>query len=207
MLISSVANHLAPPTTGYVMNSPLLFSLFEQWCETDYYEILDIAPANQQQLDYFSQLHCKLFLPGCGEELLAMRLDDYDTNFKINRALLEKIPLSGHRSSTLNLIMLWDLPNYLEPQLLHQLIDYLLPFSKRDVMLHTYIHTREFMPEIPGKYHFRKDNKIEVAHPSAKSVLCPMYYQDALQKILTPFLVQKGILLSNGFQEYLLIRQ
>ncbi len=207
MLISSVAEHLAPQQTGYTMNSPLLFSLLDKFNEETYYEILDVNPANQFQLDYFSRVHCKLFLPGCGQQLLAMNLDEYDTKTKINRALVKNLQLYKNKKASLNLIMLWDLPNYLDPRLLNELNQFLLPHSTNDVILHIYIQTRENMPELPGQYTFQGDNKISVENNSVKTIPCPMYYKEALQKILSPFVVQKGVLLSNGLQEYILKRQ
>jgi len=207
MLISSVAEHLAPPQTGYAMNSPLLFSLLDKFDQDTYYEILDVNPANQLQLDYFSRVHCKLFLPGCGQQLLAMDIDKYDTATKMNRELVKNLQLYKNNKAHLNMIMLWDLPNYLDTRLLNELIQYLLPHAQDHVMLHVYIQTRESMPEIPGHYTFHGDNKIWVENNSHKTIPCPMYYKEALQKILSPFFVQKGVLLSNGLQEYLLKRQ
>mgnify|MGYP000116712367 CR=1 FL=1 len=207
MLISSVAEHLAPQQTGYAMNSPLLFSLLDKFSENTYYEILDVNPANQFQLDYFSRVHCKLYLPGSGQQLLALSPDEYDTEMKINRALVKNLQLYKNKKAHLNLIMLWDLPNYLDTHLLSALIQFLMPHAQNDVMLHIYIQTRETMPEQPGHYIFQGDNKIWVENNSTNMKPCPMFYKEMLQKILTPFAVQKGVLLSNGLQEYLLKRQ
>ncbi|VAW96475.1 hypothetical protein MNBD_GAMMA21-1028 [hydrothermal vent metagenome] len=207
MLISSVAEHLAPQQSGYAMNSPLLFGLLDGYSEDTYYEILDVNPANQFQLDYFSRVHCKLYLPGSGQQLLAMNPDEYDTQTKINRALVKNLQLYKNKKTHLNLIMLWDLPNYLDTRLLNELVQFLMPHAQDDVMLHIYIQTRESMPGLPGHYTFQGDNKIWVENNSTNSIPCPMYYKDALQKILSPFVVQKGVLLSNGLQEYLLKRQ
>ncbi len=207
MLISTVAEHLAPQQTGYAMNSPLLFGLLDKFDADHYYEILDVNPANQFQLDYFARVHCKLYLPGCGQQLLEIDMEKLDTQTKINRALVKNLQLYKNNKANLNLIMLWDLPNYLDTRLLNEVVQFLLQHTNDNVMLHIYIQTRESMPELPGNYTFQSDNKIWVENNSNNSTPCPMYYKEALQKILSPFMVQKGVLLSNGLQEYLLKRQ
>lgn len=204
MLISSVAEHLAPPQTGYAMNSPLLFDLLNNWNDERYYEIFDIAPANQQQLDYFSRVHCKLFLPACSERLMAIPINEETQEDEILQELAACIAFRRTEKANLDLLMLWDLPNYLDPRLLQEWVRFILPHCQSDAVLHMYIQTREKMPELPGRYRFCSGQKVTVENRSTTMAKCPMYYQEALHKILHPFRVKKGILLSNGLQEYLL---
>jgi hypothetical protein len=192
------------------IKSPLLSDLLGAYTEEGYYQVLDTMPAYNQLIEYFSRLHCKLFLPGCHESLLTLKLDELDTETKLNRALIKHIGLKKQSKAALTLILLWDLPNYLEPELLQALIQYLLPHCKENVMLHAYIHTREQMPTQPGIYKIHSGDKSAVVskeQTKGQSCSSPMYFQETLQKLMSPFLVQRSILLSGGMQEYLLQRR
>ncbi len=187
--------------------SPLLFDVVGNFSENSFFEILDVMPAYSQLIEQFSSLHCKLHLPGCNKSLFSLSMDALDTDAKLNRALIKTLGFKKQNKASLNLILLWDLPNYLDTNLLRALIQYLLPHCVADVMLHAYIHTREQMPTTPGIYQLQSDRKvsrIDKDKNAGQTCLSPMYYQETLQKALSPFLVQRSILLSGGMQEYLL---
>jgi len=192
---------------GRAIKSPLLFDLFGNFSEERYFQLLDIQPVSGQFIEHFSSLHCKLYLPGCSESLLSLNMDDLDTDTKLNRALVKNLGLKKQSKASLSLILLWDLPNYLDANLLHTLIQYLLPHCTDDVKLHAYIHTRGQMPAEPGVYQLQSDGKIAITLKDQQTSSSPMYYQETLQKTLSPFLVQRSILLSGGMQEYLLQRR
>ena len=188
--------------------SPLLFDVFGNFSENSFFEILDVMPAYSQLIEQFSSLHCKLYLPGCDKSLFSLNMDEQDTDAKLNRALIKTLGFKRQNKASLNLVLLWDLPNYLDTNLLRALVQYLLPHCADDVMLHTYIHTREQMPVTPGIYQLQSDRKVSRVNKNAgQTCLSPMYYQETLQKTLSPFLVQRSILLSGGMQEYLLQRR
>ena len=192
---------------GRAIKSPLLFDLFSGFSEEKYFQLLDVQPVSGQFLEYFSSLHCKLYFPGCSDSLLALKMDELDTETKLNRALVKNLRLKKQNKASLSLILLWDLPNYLNENLLHALVQHLLPHCTDDVKLHAYIHSREKMPAEPGVYQLQTDSKVAITRNDTQTCTSPMYYQETLQKTLSPFLVQRSILLSGGMQEYLLQRK
>jgi len=200
----SVASQLLHQETDCVINSPLLSSLMSDYAEQDYFEILDLMPASGQFIDLFSAHHCKLYLPGCHAALSALNLDALDSENKLNSAFINSLGFKQQNKAALNLILLWDLPNYLEARLLQALVQYLLPHCAAKVMLHTYIHTREQMPVTPANYKLQNDRRVAVEQTNTQTCLSPMYYQESLQKAMSPFLVQRGILLSGGMKEYIM---
>lgn len=199
-----LASYVDKPEAGYRMNSPLLFQLLQGLPEEGYYQFLDITPATPGLLDFFSQYHCKLYLPGCVNELWQMKAEDLDTPHKLNRALVNSVGLYRNNKAQLDVLLLWDLPNYLDKQILSGLIEYLLPHTTNTVCLHSYIYTRQEMPASPGRYQFTSDSKMWVEQQSQQTIPCPAYYQEVLHKLLKPFVVHRSILLSNGLQEYIL---
>lgn len=197
-------NRLSEQDSRYLLNSPLLFGSLDTIDPETRIDILDLAPATPELLEYFSPRHCKLYLPGCRESLLNLRMQEEQDEQKLPVIFNRLIPLSGANDKALDIILLWDLPNYLDKQVLTGLIQHLLPRLDRNSVLHTYIHTRQSMPETPAVYRLTCENKLIVDISSAAHTDSPMYYQELLHKVIRPFRVDRGMLLANGLQEYIL---
>lgn len=193
---------------GFAMRSPLLFDYLNHRDEETRYEFLNILPASQGMLDYFSKIHCKLYLPACARELYEMNAEELDIPQKTERAFADIFDLHKNRHAKLDMIMLWDLPNFLDKRILTGLIEFLLSHMHDRVILHTYIYTKRLMPCLPGHYYFVKDSNAEdrvwFGNTHEVTRRCPVYSQEALQKLMQPFQVTRSILLSNGLQEYIL---
>jgi hypothetical protein len=190
-------------TAGYRINSPLLFTFLQKLPEEGYYHCLDLAPANLALLDYFAQFHCKLYLPNCAGELLGMDTEQLDTPQKRRALIAGLLHLEGYRCAGLDIILLWDLINYLPAPVLSDLIDYLREYTGRQTIIHGYVYTRQSMPASPATFRFTTEEAIDVMQTSQAMSKCPAYYQEVLHRLLKPFVVQRSILLSSGLQEYL----
>ncbi len=190
--------------TGLAFSSPILFELLNSLPKEERHEILNPLPANQGLIDSFSNFCCKLYLPGCMQELYEMTSGRYDTATKLNRAFAKKIGIYKKQKAALNLVFLWDLPNYLDKQVMKGLIEYLLHHSHKNIKLHFYIYTREQMPSSPGVYSIMPEGKIWLDNSGDATVKSPLYFQEALQSLLHPFKVKRSMMLSSGLQEYIL---
>ena len=199
-----LASRIPGQDSGFVMNSPLLFDLVRQLSDDSHYEILDILPATQGVLDLFSHLSCKLYLPGCSNDLFRMNTEELDTVSNLDRALNKTLGFRANTSQRLDMVFLWDLPNYMDRRVLASLIDYLRPHIKDSVKLHTYIHTRQFMPMRPARYSATTEGKVCVSDLYEATCKSPGYFHEALQELLYPFQVNRSILLATGMQEYIL---
>ncbi len=197
------ANPLITPAAGYRMNSPLLFDYLRHLPEDGYYQFLDVTTASPGLLDFFARFHCRLYLPGCVDELWRMHTGELDTPEKVYSALSKTVLLEGERPAKLDVILLWDLINYLQKPILSSLIEYLLATSTPDTVIHSYVYTRQSMPAAPGRYQFTLDNDILAQTRTTQTIACPAYYQEVLHKLINPFVVQRSILLSSGLQEYI----
>jgi len=190
--------------TGFAISSPILFDLLNSLSKQDYHEILDILPANQGVIDSFSRFHCKLYLPGCLKELCAMTPDRHDTPHKLHRALTRALGFYKKQSASLNVIFLWDLPNYLNKPVMRGLIEYLSHHMHENVTLHFYIHTKQQMPASPRGYSILPEGKVWLENSDNATIKSPLYYQEALLTLFHPFKVKRSMLLSSGLQEYIL---
>jgi len=201
---------LAEQEERYSINSPLLFGALAALDPEKRIEVMDLSPANPQLIEYFNQYHCKLYLPACRDALLELtsRNQAAETEDEAKPVLDAEVrsclQTGTEINMPLNVILLWDLPNYLDKRVLSELIAQLAKFSDPNTVLHIYIHTRQSMPDRPADYRLMPDNRIMAKMPGQWHTDCPMYYQELLHKVMAPFRVVRGMLLSNGLQEYIL---
>jgi len=196
---------LAEQETRYSINSPLLFGVLSALDPETRFNVLDLSPANPELVEYFSGYRCKLVLPGCRDELLDLKPDEEDASKPtIETEINASLPSRAAGELPLNLILLWDLPNFLDKRVLRALAAQLAERCDHNTVLHTYIHTRQNMPDQPADYRLMPDNHILVDIAGTWNTPCPMYYQEMLHKLLAPFRIVRGMLLSNGLQEYIL---
>lgn len=188
----------------YTLTSPLLFGVLQALEPDTRVEVMELAPANCALLDYFSQFPAKLFLPGCRNELLGLGTSESEAGPPLSQTLQRLIPLQERDRHSLKLLLLWDLTNYLEKSVLSALIEHLSPLFSKLTVLHTYIHTRQTMPALPGDYRLAAGQTVMVDMPAPWTAPSPVYHQALLNKVLSPFRVERGMLLANGFQEYIL---
>jgi len=197
-------NQPAEQESCYPLKSPLLFGVLQALDPDTRIDVLDLTPAYAGILEFFSQYHCKLFLPGCKEQLLAVHLDEEEDDSALIRKIEACIPMQADKHNALDLLLLWDLPNYLDQRVLPALIKYLASQADERTVLHTYIHTRQTMPARPGDYRLTSEQAIRVNLSAPWTARSPAYHQAMLNKLFSPFRVTRGMLLANGFQEYLL---
>lgn len=198
----AVATQSARQTGGFAMNSPLLFGLLNNLSPENFYQVLDVLPASQGIIDYFSDVHCKLYLPGCSRQLYSLAQQQTEPEENPDYDVARLLGLEGTAGTSLDLILLWDLPNYLENGVLRALIEYLSGYTAKRAVLHCYIHTRQTMPAQPGRFSLQADDSLWVEYDDG-SCACPLYYQQMLNKLFYPFRVERSILLASGLQEYL----
>lgn len=191
---------------GETSSSPLLFSLLDGLDPEQRYEILETCKPSRNTIDYLSNYRCKLYISNSNTELTTLDAENLDTPTKLNRAFVKALNLYKNQKAQLDILLLWDLPNYIQPALFPALIDYLLPHLNKDATLHCYIQTSSLMPEHPGQYHILGDKTVRISHHAPRTRACPCYYQEALHKLMAPFRVKRSILHTNGTQEYLLSR-
>lgn len=187
----------------YHLNSPLLFAALSALDPETRVDLLDLTPATPEHLSYFRDYAVRLELPGCHASLLEKREEEELENEKLDNLFERLMPSPAASNKPLDIILLWDLPNYLDKKIVSALIQYLLPRTGVHTLIHTYIHTRQSMPAHPAEYRLLQENKVLVDIDSDWSAKSPMYYQELLHKVFKPFRVERGMLLSNGMQEYI----
>ena len=166
------------------------------------HNILDLGAAVGTNVEYFSQFNCQL------------RIEDLFQNVSsLNTAAAQGIGWATEQARRLfsygddmrfDVVLAWDLFNYLEPVALQALMSYLSRFCQSGTLLFVLVYTRKEMAKEPINFTIIDQATITLKQASGEQRPCPQYTLGELQKRLPGFKVVRAFLLQNGMQEFVL---
>lgn len=184
-------------------NSPLLFSIFDSLDEDMRSVILDSGELNAFSLDFYNRYACRLYVSRLIYSIIKELNNSTDELDDWANSLNARIDECNIRPSELDIILLWDLPNYLSLPRFELLCKLLHKYCSRPLKMHAYIYNTRYMPDEPQLYILHDDNKVSFRNIANSSMNCPGYSQTELQKQSCPFRVEHVVILSSGIEEYL----
>mgnify|MGYP007088488856 CR=1 FL=1 len=102
-----------------------------------------------------------------------------------------------------DIILAWDLFNYLDELEFRELMVHLGRFCRPNTLLFAFISTCKSIPERPAKYSIVDTETITSQKLSNIIRPCPQYQETQLNKLMPEYQVLNSFLLRNGFKEYL----
>jgi len=156
--------------------------------------VLDLAKVCNNNLQFLSQLNCKVYLS-----------DIYDHLDLINSNQLQKLIISPDNTK-FDLILCWDLLNYLTVPQLEILLQHLQRQSNENALLHFFIRDQANMPALPYTFRILENDNIQIDNQSNEETICPRHSLRKLKQLLMEFSSKQGSLLNNGLQEYIWIK-
>lgn len=185
------------------INSPLLFGLFDQPDDCSRLVILDSGELNASSLQYYNKYRCRIYVSRLIYSMaLQSSVDELDP-VEWKTSLSKQIDECDIQLSELDIILLWDLPNYLSLEQLTCLCTLLIEYSSRPLKMHAYIYNTRFMPDRPQSWRIHANDKVSFSSLNENSVPCPVYSQTDLKKHVYPYHVDHVVMLSSGIEEYI----
>ena len=168
--------------------------------ETGRQRILDLGPAIGTNVAFFSNLPCNLFIadlhealyPGSAEGVMRRR-ENFD------ELLTNELP----EESDFDLVLAWDLLNYLDEEEMRSLSHHLAAVCTPGAVLYALITTRKVMPNKPAAYRIVDPSRLAYEIDSGVRREAPRYKEPVLNRAMPEFSVESSYLLRNGMQEYL----
>jgi len=204
MSVSSAAMSSELESGPFELRVPLFESTVAAFEEDRRYVVADLGCARAGTVDLFSRFRCRLLVidlpaalderPGDGEpDSMAVWLD----------RLLAPID-----DEPLDLILCWNLLNYLSPDEIRALSDRLAGCARPCAGLHALIeYSARHMPSTPWSFAAQGRAQLTVEPASGPQSPAPRYSPKALEKQLQGFGSERTMLLGNGMQEFLYRRQ
>lgn len=168
------------------------------------YHILDLGTAVGQNIEFFSQFTCKIYI-----EELYTTLNSFDyfspEDGSGYEAVFEYL-LPYRKNTRFDVILAWDLFNYLEREELRHLLRHLRRFFHAETLLFALISTLKHMPEEPIRFRIVDHQTLVYEFSSTVLKPCPRYQHTDLTRVMPGFRVCNSFHLRNGFREYLFLR-
>jgi hypothetical protein len=162
--------------------SPCLLSIRKYLREHPRSSVLDLGNFNNSKLQYLSVSQCKI-------DALGLCLD--------NKYGLDCISKAG----MYDLVLCWDLLNYLSEEGLLQFFAYLDKHTKKNAFLYFFTRNQAMMPTTPCDFQLSLPNKLHISTFNDEEVECPRYSSLFIKERLLMFYNQRAFLLKNGLQE------
>ena len=186
--------------TGGV-NAPLFRRLLELQSADRRAVVLDLGPARMETVALFSQFRCRLEFADLGDGLDAL-------NAETDRLLLRQITeaaLPRRRQEAPDIVLCWDLLNYLQRPALAALMARVAARSRPGTLVHALItYSAARMPARPDRYAALSDGRLMIQRTTSAECAAPRYTPEDLRNCLPDYTVESAMLLKNGMQEFLL---
>ncbi|RKZ99259.1 MAG: hypothetical protein DRQ47_11330 [Gammaproteobacteria bacterium] len=187
-----------PKPEPVTINCPVFGAFSEELQQDVNYQILDLGSASPENLDFFSIFNCRLQI---ADALPALQLlDDLSSDEQANK-LDELIPKQADKSY--DIILFWDLLNYIEPETIRSIINHLSDSIEPGTVLYALNASRGTIPDQPGRHRVIDAGQLLYEPANSNYMPSPCHAQRVLEKYMPGFKVEKSLLLKNGLQEFL----
>lgn len=191
----------APATDPGVVNAPLFRRLLDTLSADQRSVILDLGSARPETLALFGRYRCRLDFADLAEGIDGLVPDPEDPRALRSRA---EALLPPRRHEPVDVVLCWDLPNYLQRPALTTLMDCIAERARPRSLVHlmvVYSGTR--MPARPSHYAPLPDGRLASTPATTDQRDAPRYSPEDLGRCLRGYVVEGAVLLRNGMQEFL----
>ncbi len=164
--------------------------------------VLDLGPASGANVSFFAARACKLFIADLNSSLFGPT-NPANRAERLDLALTRDIPVT----ETFDLILLWDLLDYLDDRDIRILASRLQPVCHAATLLYGMVSVRKLIPDRPSRFEICDVDSIRYSASSPLRRPAPLHKEPELAKLMPDFEVESTYLLRHGKQEYLFRRR
>jgi hypothetical protein len=164
------------------------------------YSVLDLGPASSGNVNFFAALSCRLYIADLFHTLRQRGGLPPEQSIPFERELASTLP-----KGCFDLILCWDILNYLSGAQMEILGRHLTSRSRPGSKLFALIAPHGDIPELPQRFEILSQESLRYTRHSAARRPAPGYREPELNRWIAPFAVHSSYLLRHGVQEYILI--
>lgn len=193
-----------PATALEIHRSLALGTLLAELAPESRLRVLDLGPAVGDNVSFLSErFRCKLQVADLYRSAVAAGSRWSDPEADPLALLRELLPLSDE----LDLVLAWDVLNYLTRPQIRALASHLATACPPGARLLAMIATGAEMPRGPLTYVFQGDDRLLYRGGDGPTRPAPRYRPAEVDELTPGFAVDRSFLLRHGVQEYLLVRR
>jgi hypothetical protein len=186
--------------TGEALNAPLYQSLVQRLHAGGRWVVIDLGAPRSATIAAFGRFRCRLDIVQLVDGLDAL---NGESDPRRLRQCAEGL-LLPRRDEPADVVLCWDLINYLKPPALTVLMDCIALRCKRGALAHGLVYySARSMPPTPSTFVPVDDQHLaQVMKPPGERP-APRYSPEDLARCMPRYSVERGRLLRNGMQEFL----
>jgi SAM-dependent methyltransferase len=163
------------------------------------YHILDLGPALGANLEFWSRFLCRLTVDDFYGDYRTRMASEPET---LRESLIAEL-LPFDDQTVFDVILAWDLFNYLDPDEIVPLVRQLSRWCRRGTVLFALISSLPLIPAKPSLFRILDRERMTCQMRTRETQPCERHQPRDLARLLAGFEVTCSFLLRNGSQEYL----
>ena len=164
------------------------------------YSILDLGPALQGNVGFWSQFACCLHIHDFYRSYRERKAAAVPEEESEEAAFSALLPFSDE--TVFDIILAWDLFNYLDLQELEALVKRLSRWCRPGTRLFALISSLPNISVSPTMFRILNREQISYEVLNQDTRQCPRYQPRDIARLMAPFIVSSSFLLRHGIQEY-----
>ncbi len=163
--------------------------------------VLDLGPAHNDNLEFFSRYGAELTVADLYNGFMAQKLAT-GGNEEVRKARAFSDLLDYGSGTQFDLVLSWDILNYLSPEEQLTLMGSIEPYCMPGTAFLAFICSHKEMPPSPSVYAIQDETTIQFEAPDGRTRPSPRYLEGDLVKQLYALTVENRYQLRNGMLEY-----
>lgn len=161
--------------------------------------ILDLGSVCQSTIDFFADYHCHILATGLCDDFVPDKGLDSRSLQQLQQLIQQDI--KRHNNNHYDLILCWDIFNYLDKEQFPLLVAQLLPVLTSATRCHTFLYTTANRPLRPGGFQIVSKEQMVVTESATEQNHSGSVTQTTLGKYLPNYSTLRTVLMRNGTQE------
>ena len=166
--------------------------------------ILDLGPGRGGNIQFWSRFSPFIYIADLRSSLPLPVLPEDPELRELQKPEWDRI-LTLPEDGRFDVILAWDMLNYIELPAISSLTRYLSRFCRPEAILFARIFDQKQMPEEIAVYRIADEGHIDYEYGRREMRECPRHQPRALAEAMRPFMTSNAFRLRNGMVEYLFI--
>ncbi|HTQ81188.1 MAG TPA: methyltransferase domain-containing protein [Thermoanaerobaculia bacterium] len=188
-----------------IHRSLALAALLEEFKRGRKLQVLDLGPALGSNVEFLSQFGCKIYIEDLYAALVARGGTGGDGEEAGPRFFAEFLP--PDEAASFDVVIAWDVFNYLTRKELGHLMRHLTPFCHSGTVVFALISILKQIPAEPIRFRIVDEEHLAYEVRTAVQRPAPRFVPSEMLDLLRGFRVDRSFLLRHGIQEYLFVRE
>jgi hypothetical protein len=182
------------------LNAPLFHSLVDRLADGGRFVVLDLGAARTETVRLLGQYRCRLDIAELRDAVDTLNAEESPRRLRE----LAEAALPARRRESTDLILCWDLINYLKRPALTAVMEAIAIRSRPGSLAHALVYySARRMPQGPSCFVPLDEQRIANVGPPQPERDAPRYSPEDLAICMPRYAVDRARLLKNGMQEFL----